>query len=50
MKLAFDSELVANYHSGAQIARVLTENWVKKICIAQDVAIWLLNILKTTNL
>lgn len=29
MKLAFDPKLVVNYHSGTQIARVLTENWVK---------------------
>lgn len=29
MELAFDAELVTNYHSGTQIARVLTENWVK---------------------
>ena len=29
MELAFDTEIVANYHSGTQIARVLTETWVK---------------------
>ncbi len=28
MNLNFDSRIVENYHSGAQIARVLTENWV----------------------
>ena len=28
MNLKFDNGLIKNYHSGAQIARVLTENWV----------------------
>lgn len=28
MELGFDKNLIKNYHSGAQIARVLTENWV----------------------
>lgn len=30
MNLAFDNSIIENYHSGAQIARVLTENWVNK--------------------
>lgn len=28
MELGFDKNLIKNYHSGAQIARVLTESWV----------------------
>ena len=28
MNLNFDSDIAERYHSGAQIARVLTENWV----------------------
>lgn len=28
MNLQFDTSLAANYHSGAQITRILTENWV----------------------
>lgn len=30
MDLKFDNSVVAEYHSGTQIARVLTENWVGK--------------------
>lgn len=30
MNLAFDNSIIENYHSGTQIARVLTENWVNK--------------------
>ena len=30
MNLVFDSELIGNYNSGTQIARILTENWVKQ--------------------
>ena len=30
MNLNFDSSLVGNYHSGTQIVRVLTENWVNQ--------------------
>lgn len=28
MELNFDNSIITNYHSGTQIARVLTENWV----------------------
>lgn len=28
MNLAFDNDIIEKYHSGTQIARVLTENWV----------------------
>ena len=28
MELSFDNNLISRYHSGTQIARVLTENWV----------------------
>ena len=28
MTLLFNNNFIANYHSGTQIARVLTENWV----------------------
>ena len=30
MNLAFDNRIIENYHSGTQIARVLTENWVNE--------------------
>lgn len=30
MDLFFDKSLITEYHSGSQIARVLTENWLKK--------------------
>ena len=30
MNILFDDSIIANYHSGAQIARVLTENWVNQ--------------------
>lgn len=30
MNLNFDNSIICSYHSGAQIARVLTENWVSK--------------------
>ena len=30
MELFFDNSLAANYHSATQIARIMTENWVKK--------------------
>lgn len=30
MNLAFDNSNIENYHSGTQIARVLTENWVNQ--------------------
>ena len=30
MKLDFDNSLIENYHSNAQIARILTENWVSE--------------------
>lgn len=30
MNLAIDNSIIGNYHSGTQIARVLTENWVNQ--------------------
>ena len=30
MNLNFNTDIVKNYHSGTQIARVLTENWVQE--------------------
>ena len=30
MNLTFDTSIIENYHSGSQMARVLTENWVKE--------------------
>lgn len=30
MKLDFDRKIISNYHSSAQIARVLTENWISE--------------------
>lgn len=30
MELNLDRGIISNYHSGTQIARVLTENWVSK--------------------
>lgn len=30
MNLEFDNSIIKNYHSGTQIARVLTENWVNE--------------------
>lgn len=30
MNLTFDNNVIENYHSGTQIARVLTENWVNE--------------------
>lgn len=47
MDLFFDKSLITEYHSGSQIARVLTENWLKKICSVLDVAIVISIILKT---
>ena len=37
MDLNFDLKLAEGYKSNSQIARVLTENWLKKIHIVQTV-------------
>lgn len=33
MDLRFDTSLIIGYKSAAQIARILTEDWLAKICI-----------------
>lgn len=49
MNLNFDTQLVVGYHSKSQVARVLTEDWVRKICTAQGAVVKEYSILKTTD-